>query len=90
MNLRRRSLPPWMLSASQVCGHGATVSLVALIRFYQRCISPALGPRCRFYPSCSQYCVESVRLHGLARGLLRSGLRLCKCHPFHPGGIDLP
>ncbi|MCA2959452.1 MAG: membrane protein insertion efficiency factor YidD [Silvanigrellales bacterium] len=65
-------------------------ALVALIRLYQRCISPALGPRCRFYPSCSEYCVQSLRKHGLGRGLWRSTVRLCKCHPFHRGGVDLP
>ena len=68
----------------------AREGLVALIRLYQRCISPALGPRCRFYPSCSEYCAQSLQKYGLGRGLLRSGLRLCKCHPFHRGGVDLP
>ena len=60
----------------------------ALIRGYQRALSPLLGPRCRFYPSCSQYTLEAVRMHGPARGLWLGARRLARCHPFHPGGID--
>ncbi|NBO37288.1 membrane protein insertion efficiency factor YidD [bacterium] len=64
--------------------------LVALIRFYQRCISPALGPRCRFYPSCSEYARLCIEREGILNGSRRSIVRLCKCHPWHPGGVDLP
>ena len=59
-----------------------------LIRTYQRLLSPLLGPRCRFYPSCSQYTLEAVRVHGPARGLWLGVRRISRCHPLHPGGID--
>ncbi|MGC9386006.1 MAG: membrane protein insertion efficiency factor YidD [Hydrogenovibrio sp.] len=58
------------------------------IRFYQWFISPLLGPRCRFYPSCSHYTVEAVQTHGVLRGLWLGIKRVVKCHPGHPGGVD--
>lgn len=64
--------------------------LVALIRVYQWLISPLLGPVCRFEPSCSRYAVACLQTHGAARGSLLSLVRLCKCHPLHPGGWDPP
>ena len=59
-----------------------------LIRGYQRFISPALPPSCRFYPSCSTYALEAVAKHGLLRGSWLAARRLMRCHPFHPGGVD--
>jgi hypothetical protein len=59
-----------------------------LIRTYQLTISPLLGPRCRFYPSCSQYTLEAVQSHGVVRGLYLGARRLLRCHPWHPGGFD--
>ncbi len=59
-----------------------------LIRLYQLTLSPLLGPRCRFYPSCSEYALEALRLHGSRRGLWLALRRLCRCHPWHAGGID--
>jgi hypothetical protein len=59
-----------------------------LIRAYQLAISPLLGPRCRFYPSCSQYALEAVTQHGPLRGTWLALCRLGRCHPFHPGGYD--
>jgi putative membrane protein insertion efficiency factor len=64
--------------------------LVWLIRLYQRALSPLLGNVCRFEPSCSRYAVACLETHGAARGSLLSFVRLCKCHPFHPGGYDPP
>ena len=64
--------------------------LLALVRGYQLFLSPFLGGRCRFEPSCSRYAMACLRDHGAARGSLLSILRLCKCHPFHPGGFDPP
>ncbi|MGZ4960082.1 MAG: membrane protein insertion efficiency factor YidD [Methylomonas sp.] len=62
--------------------------LIALIKAYKYFISPLLGPRCRFYPSCSSYGLEAIQLHGAAKGSYLTLRRLLKCHPFHEGGID--
>jgi putative membrane protein insertion efficiency factor len=66
---------------------GIRIALV-IIRGYQVCLSPLLGPRCRFYPTCSQYAAEAISRYGLLKGTFLSSKRLLKCHPFHPGGID--
>jgi putative membrane protein insertion efficiency factor len=66
-----------------------TWPLRALIRLYQLCISPLLGPRCRFYPSCSAYAMQALEAHGVARGSWLAVRRICKCHPWHAGGVDL-
>jgi putative membrane protein insertion efficiency factor len=63
-------------------------ALVLLVRLYQRLVSPLLPPACRFYPSCSAYAVQALERHGAARGSWLTVRRLCRCHPFHPGGID--
>lgn len=60
----------------------------ALIRLYQRGLSPLLGQRCRFWPSCSCYAEQALRHHGLWRGSWFVLRRLSRCHPWHPGGID--
>ncbi|WP_153117785.1 membrane protein insertion efficiency factor YidD [Rhodocyclus tenuis] len=62
--------------------------LLALIRFYQFAISPLLGQRCRFFPSCSEYAVEAIQRHGVLRGSWLGMRRLSHCHPWHPGGYD--
>jgi len=59
-----------------------------LIVGYQRGISPFLGPRCRFFPSCSEYAHDAVSRYGLLRGAWLAACRLLRCHPFHPGGHD--
>ncbi|MFW6052878.1 MAG: membrane protein insertion efficiency factor YidD [Desulfosalsimonas sp.] len=59
-----------------------------IIKLYQALLSPVIGPRCRFYPSCSEYAFECVRRFGALRGGVLAVRRLVKCHPFHPGGID--
>jgi len=64
-------------------------ALLAGIRFYSRAISPALPPRCRFYPTCSAYAAEAVERHGAARGTWLALRRLVRCAPWHPGGVDL-
>nr|WP_245929264.1 membrane protein insertion efficiency factor YidD [Agarilytica rhodophyticola] len=58
------------------------------IKFYQYLISPLLGPRCRFEPSCSNYAEQAIRTHGIIRGIGYALKRLIKCHPWHPGGFD--
>ncbi len=62
--------------------------LIALIRFYQRAISPSLPTSCRFYPSCSEYAIEAISTYGLPRGIVKATFRVMKCNPLHPGGYD--
>lgn len=62
--------------------------LVAPIRAYRRFLSPVLPHTCRFYPSCSQYAIDAIRVHGAARGVWLAAKRLLKCQPLHPGGYD--
>jgi uncharacterized protein len=62
--------------------------LIAPIRFYQRFISPAFAPRCRYYPTCSSYAVEAIRELGPIRGSILAGWRLLRCNPFSHGGVD--
>jgi len=68
--------------------------LLAIIRLYQvtlsRLILAMVGPVCRFEPSCSRYAAACIQGHGALRGSLLSVKRLCRCHPFHPGGYDPP
>jgi putative membrane protein insertion efficiency factor len=61
---------------------------IAPIRAYQWLISPALGQRCRYYPSCSEYAVQSIRTFGILRGLILAAWRLLRCNPFSRGGLD--
>ena len=61
---------------------------IALIRAYQILVSPILPPSCRFTPTCSEYTLTAIRLHGPLRGILLGLRRLLRCHPFHPGGYD--
>jgi hypothetical protein len=62
--------------------------LVAVLRAYQRWISPGLPPRCRFYPTCSVYAVEALQVHGVLWGGVLATWRLLRCAPWHPGGVD--
>lgn len=63
---------------------------IGMVRFYQRGVSPLLGARCRFTPSCSHYMIGAIEKHGLIRGILKGTRRILRCHPFHPGGYDPP
>lgn len=62
--------------------------LLGLLTVYRRWISPALPPTCRFYPTCSAYAVTAVRTHGAWKGSWLTALRLLRCGPWHPGGVD--
>ena len=61
---------------------------VALIRVYQWVISPLLGPRCRFTPTCSEYAMEALQKHGAWKGSLLAIWRVLRCNPFCKGGYD--
>lgn len=64
--------------------------LLALLRAYKRYVSPLLPRACRFAPTCSEYAALAIERRGAAQGSLLAAGRLLRCHPFHPGGIDLP
>ncbi|RSK28268.1 membrane protein insertion efficiency factor YidD [Bacillus sp. HMF5848] len=64
------------------------VIFIAIIRFYQKFISPLKPPTCRFYPTCSHYGLEAIKRHGALKGGWLTIKRISKCHPFHPGGFD--
>lgn len=66
------------------------LGLIGLARVYRYCISPLIGARCRFQPTCSVYFIESVRKYGAIRGALRGLWRICRCHPWSSGGYDPP
>ena len=62
----------------------------APIRAYQRLLSPLLRPRCRYYPSCSEYAVQSIERFGILRGAVLAAWRLLRCNPLSRGGFDYP
>ena len=61
---------------------------ILLVKGYQLLISPFLGNNCRYYPTCSQYTIEAIELHGIFKGTWLGIRRISRCHPFHEGGID--
>ena len=61
-----------------------------MVRCYQRVFRPILGNRCRFLPSCSDYCLLALQKYGLFKGLLKTAGRICRCQPFCKGGVDYP
>ncbi|WP_082882629.1 membrane protein insertion efficiency factor YidD [Paenibacillus swuensis] len=67
---------------------GISRTLKLPIQAYRRWISPLKPPTCRFYPTCSAYALEAIEIHGAAKGSWLAARRICKCHPFHPGGLD--
>jgi len=75
---------------ARMAGEIPSALVIALIRVYQKTLSPLLGPVCRFEPSCSQYMVGAIRKYGLIWGVGKGLRRLAKCHPWHPGGYDPP
>ena len=63
-------------------------SLIMLINFYQKFISPGLGNRCKYYPSCSEYTKQAVDKYGIIKGSILGLYRILRCNPFSKGGID--
>ena len=80
------------MSTLRTLGRGVVrvpaLALVLLVRAYQLLVSPLLGPRCRFYPSCSAYALDALRVHGALRGTWLAVRRVLRCHPWNPGGVD--
>jgi putative membrane protein insertion efficiency factor len=66
----------------------AALPFILLVRLYRLVVSPWLGSRCRFHPSCSAYAQEALEQHGLFKGVWLSLIRVGRCHPWHPGGYD--
>jgi hypothetical protein len=64
--------------------------LIGAVRVYQWTLSPLVGRQCRFEPTCSNYFIEAVRKYGAIRGTWRGLKRIGRCHPWNPGGVDLP
>jgi putative membrane protein insertion efficiency factor len=64
------------------------VLLIGLIQSYRVLISPLLPPSCRFQPTCSQYAIEAIARFGALKGSWLATRRICRCHPFNPGGYD--
>jgi len=62
--------------------------LILLVKVYQITLSPILGGSCRFYPTCSHYAVDALKVHGAFRGSYLAAARILKCHPWHTGGFD--
>ncbi|UKH19468.1 membrane protein insertion efficiency factor YidD [Actinobacillus pleuropneumoniae] len=62
--------------------------LLLPIYFYRYCISPLIGPRCRFYPTCSTYAVEAIKTHGAIKGGWLAAKRIARCHPWNEGSED--
>jgi putative membrane protein insertion efficiency factor len=65
-------------------------AMIGLVRCYQLGVSPWLGPRCRFQPTCSEYFIQAVRKYGAVRGALRGLRRIGRCHPWGGSGYDPP
>lgn len=73
-----------MIDARKLSGLGA----LGLIRLYRIAISPLMPPACRFFPTCSEYAEEAVRIHGATRGTWLAARRVLRCHPWSEAGVD--
>ncbi|MEI3604793.1 membrane protein insertion efficiency factor YidD [Pseudogracilibacillus sp. SE30717A] len=62
---------------------------IMMVKFYRKAISPFTPPSCRFYPTCSEYSLQAYERFGAIKGTYLTIVRIAKCHPFHPGGVDL-
>ena len=71
-----------------VCKRAAALPLIAVVKFYQLCISPFTPPSCRFTPTCSQYALEAILKRGFLVGCVLAFWRILRCNPFSKGGFD--
>lgn len=84
-----RSLGRWLgIAWERTIGWLLSQVLILVIIGYQRLISPLTPPSCRFYPCCSSYGLQSIRIHGAVKGVALTGWRLVRCNPWNPGGLD--
>ncbi|QTF91108.1 membrane protein insertion efficiency factor YidD [Halomonas sp. BM-2019] len=81
-------LAAWLAPPLRGLRRGLALVMIGLVRVYQVTLSPLLGPRCRYWPSCSSYTVEAIQVHGPFRGGLMAVRRIARCHPGCEGGID--
>lgn len=86
---RPTTLRDWLMLPIRLVSGLLKRLLIGLVRFYQLFISPLKPPSCRFYPTCSSYAIEALKVHGPIKGLWLTVKRVGKCHPLHPGGVDL-
>lgn len=81
-------LAAWLAKLTRGLRRAAAGMMIGLVRLYQLTLSPLLGPRCRYWPSCSSYAVEAIRVQGPLKGGLLAARRIARCHPGSEGGID--
>ena len=79
-----------MNAVTQTLSRWTSRGLIAGVRLYQLTLSPFVGRACRFQPTCSAYFILAVEKYGPVRGSLKGVERICRCHPFHPGGFAPP
>ena len=80
----------WLVWPFSLVSNSLSTVLIGFVRLYQVTLSPLLGAHCRFHPSCSRYFIAAVQKYGPILGSWRGLCRICRCHPWHPGGVDLP
>ncbi|MBL0942644.1 MAG: membrane protein insertion efficiency factor YidD [Alphaproteobacteria bacterium] len=73
----------------QFCQRLVIKSLLTVILFYRLCLSPLIGPSCRFLPSCSDYALKAIRIHGSLKGVWLTLKRIARCHPWGSKGLDV-
>ncbi len=81
-------LAAWLARLVRALRRGFGWLMIGLVKVYQVTLSPLLGPRCRYWPSCSSYTVEAIEVHGPLMGAWMAVRRIARCHPGSEGGID--
>ncbi|RDB43325.1 membrane protein insertion efficiency factor YidD [Halomonas sp. DQ26W] len=81
-------LAAWIHRLGRLLARGLGLLMLGLVKLYQATLSPLLGPRCRFWPSCSHYTTEAIQVHGPLKGGWLAARRIVRCHPGSEGGID--
>lgn len=87
---RERSFSTVFRAIGSFVVHLPALILIGAVYVYRWTLSPILGRQCRFHPTCSAYFIGAVQKYGAIRGAFRGVLRICRCHPWNPGGYDPP